>query len=794
MFVPLLFALGFTGCADAGGGNSGGGGGGGDRVPPSIMTQPASQTVTVGKAATFTVVATGTPPLGYQWQKDGAAIPWATSASYTTPLTTIADTGSQFRVVVSNAAGSATSAPATLTVNAAPVPCEVTSVVISPRDVTLTEGESQPFSAALHFTGPCNEGVLWSANLGTISSQGLYTAPEVDSTTEARVEVRSVADPSKSDAATVTIEPRVIPNPTPTISTTRPTVVVPPRGSDWVVTVIGANFVSGSAVQVNGGIRTTTFVSPTELLANMPAIDAATPGELAITVVNSDGAASNTAIVIVDTTVSVARIPTLKLTDPNPKNLLGAKVKAVDGVFGDGKKAVAVAAANGVYLLHDPDSHLGSFTVSQVGSALLPGVKFFYGGPVGIGVAFYNIARAGDLDNDGTEDFLVSMVTATDDPTNKPAAGIVFAVPGGPALRNYAQIDLNSPPADVKVVAIRGTRKFHFAGHSMADGMDFDLDGFSDIAFSAPLAGEVSIGEGSIFGGPGGVIYLIYGRLHFFDLGSIDLLRAPQAGDAAFVRRTTSSGYFLGSAFPGADTIQFVPGRNNDKFPKLIIGDPFSENGAFDRQKAYVVFSAPLRGTFFISDVGVLYAGVTFVADQRNACHFGDPQPCYSAFGTTVAGGDHSLMITSPGQGVLGSTLTNGTVFIWEQPLTSGQVIDVIAAVQSQQATSLWDMNSAWFDQMGLRVVDGPDIRLISFPGFDENRGKLLFVPASGIARGNLDVVPVTIFTLTGENRKDLFSHSLARAEDGSILVGARSFTNANPGTFYYVPAGSILW
>ncbi|PYU20295.1 MAG: hypothetical protein DMG30_21570, partial [Acidobacteria bacterium] len=52
-------------------------------VPPSITTQPASQTVTAGQTATFSVTATGTAPLNYQWQKNGAAISGATSSSYT---------------------------------------------------------------------------------------------------------------------------------------------------------------------------------------------------------------------------------------------------------------------------------------------------------------------------------------------------------------------------------------------------------------------------------------------------------------------------------------------------------------------------------------------------------------------------------------------------------------------------------------------------------------------------------------------------------------------------------------
>jgi hypothetical protein len=88
-------------------------------VKPAITTQPANQTVTVGQTATFTVVATGTPAPAYQWQKDGANISGATSATYVTPATVLSDSTSKFDVVVSNPAGSVTSSSATLTVNAA---------------------------------------------------------------------------------------------------------------------------------------------------------------------------------------------------------------------------------------------------------------------------------------------------------------------------------------------------------------------------------------------------------------------------------------------------------------------------------------------------------------------------------------------------------------------------------------------------------------------------------------------------------------------------------------------------
>src|SRR6266478_673153 len=90
-------------------------------VAPTITAQPVSQTVTAGQTASFTVVATGTAPLNYQWQKGGVNIAGATAAIYTTPATTTSDNGATFAVVVSNTAGTVTSAAAALTVNAAPV-------------------------------------------------------------------------------------------------------------------------------------------------------------------------------------------------------------------------------------------------------------------------------------------------------------------------------------------------------------------------------------------------------------------------------------------------------------------------------------------------------------------------------------------------------------------------------------------------------------------------------------------------------------------------------------------------
>lgn len=91
-------------------------------VAPSITAQPQNAAVTAGQTATFTVAASGTAPLLYQWRRGGSAIPGATAAGYTTAATSASDNGATFSVVVTNSAGTATSNNALLTVNAASPP------------------------------------------------------------------------------------------------------------------------------------------------------------------------------------------------------------------------------------------------------------------------------------------------------------------------------------------------------------------------------------------------------------------------------------------------------------------------------------------------------------------------------------------------------------------------------------------------------------------------------------------------------------------------------------------------
>ena len=83
-------------------------------IAPTITTQPASQTMLLGRSATFTVAATGTAPLFYQWYRNGVAVSNGNTTTFLTPVVTAADNNTTYSVTVTNSAGSEQSAVATL--------------------------------------------------------------------------------------------------------------------------------------------------------------------------------------------------------------------------------------------------------------------------------------------------------------------------------------------------------------------------------------------------------------------------------------------------------------------------------------------------------------------------------------------------------------------------------------------------------------------------------------------------------------------------------------------------------
>jgi hypothetical protein len=210
LLAVLLIALSVSGCAGLTSANNPANNpkGNGSSTAPSITSQPVSADVTAGQTASFSVAVTGAAPFSYQWLKNGTAVSGATSSKYTTPPTTDADNRALFMVVVNNNVGTATSNAATLNVAGT----AGVTVQMNPTSATVALGGTQQFVPTV--TGSSNTTVTWTvsgagcsgAACGTISSGGLYTSPaSVPSPAIVSVIVTSVADPSKSTSASVTI-------------------------------------------------------------------------------------------------------------------------------------------------------------------------------------------------------------------------------------------------------------------------------------------------------------------------------------------------------------------------------------------------------------------------------------------------------------------------------------------------------------------------------------------------------------------------------------------------------------
>ena len=129
-------------------------------VTPEISQHPADASTSIGGTVEFSVTATGTAPLAYQWQKNEVDIPDATSSTLTLINVQAEDDGAQFRCVVTNAGGTDTSNTATLTVTSNHVPV--------PTITLPTSGTRYRAGDVLNFSGSAadpDEGALSSSSL-----------------------------------------------------------------------------------------------------------------------------------------------------------------------------------------------------------------------------------------------------------------------------------------------------------------------------------------------------------------------------------------------------------------------------------------------------------------------------------------------------------------------------------------------------------------------------------------------------------------------------------------------------
>ena len=129
---------------------------------PAIVTQPASQSVTLSNAATFTVSATGAP-LRYQWRKNAKVIIGATNANFTIATVKTTDVGT-YSVVVTNLAGSVISSNATLAINLKP------TFTVQATNRWAKEGSNTIFRAAVSGTTPIS--YQWFKNGVALTDEG----------------------------------------------------------------------------------------------------------------------------------------------------------------------------------------------------------------------------------------------------------------------------------------------------------------------------------------------------------------------------------------------------------------------------------------------------------------------------------------------------------------------------------------------------------------------------------------------------------------------------------------------
>jgi len=125
-------------------------------VAPSILTQPKNQTNNAGAAVTFSVGATGTQPLSYQWRFNGSDITGAIASSYVLANVQASNEGN-YSVFVTNVAGTIPSSNATLTVDSRPMistqPQSQTKVVGDNVSFTVTAGGAAPLAFQWRFNG-----------------------------------------------------------------------------------------------------------------------------------------------------------------------------------------------------------------------------------------------------------------------------------------------------------------------------------------------------------------------------------------------------------------------------------------------------------------------------------------------------------------------------------------------------------------------------------------------------------------------------------------------------------------
>ena len=323
-------------------------------VPPTISASPVSQTVTEYGTATFSVTASGSDPLTYQWKKDGSAIVGANKSSFTLSPVAMTDAGS-YTVTVNNLTGPAvTSAAAVLTVNAYDGPPIIQS---QPKSLSVIVGKAAAFSVTA--SGPAPLSYQWRKD-GAAISGATASSYAIASVTRADAGVYSVkVSNAKGD--------NVSANATLTIASSQPGSFTPVGDLHTGRTLHTATLLKDGTVLIVGGKNASSGT-----LASAEIYDPSAKTFTALSTHLILGRYSHTATLLSDGTVLIAggfayggATATTEIFDPVDKSFTAGPSMLVPRA-----QHTASPMANGV-LFSGGINALGAINTAELGSNLL---------------------------------------------------------------------------------------------------------------------------------------------------------------------------------------------------------------------------------------------------------------------------------------------------------------------------------------------------------------------------------------------------------------------------------------
>lgn len=267
---------------------------------PSITTNPSNATTCAGTSTSFTVAASGTATLTYQWRKGGSSITGATNATYTIASPVAGDAGF-YDCVVTNSCGNATSTAASLTVNSAP------SYSTQPSPLTRCVGTSASFTVAA--AGTPAPTLQWRKNGSNIAGATgtTFTIPSVAVTDASNYDC--VATNSCGSATSTAVALTV--NSAPSIST-QPGPLTRCTGTSASFTIVAGG---SPAPTLQWRKNTSNITGATGATLTIPSVAAGDAASYDCVVTNVCGGVTSNAVVL---TVNVA--PGIS-TQPSPQTV-----------------------------------------------------------------------------------------------------------------------------------------------------------------------------------------------------------------------------------------------------------------------------------------------------------------------------------------------------------------------------------------------------------------------------------------------------------------------------------------